>query len=270
MVNGDANRGTNGILTTVAFADAVLLVVLYVVVELEEVLNFARLVRETVFLDERHDARLDRSEGGRKREHDTAVATFERLLLVGGAHDRKEHTVNADGSLDDIRGVALLGFRVEIFNLLATELGVLSEVEVGAAVDAFDFLESEWHFKLNVGSGVGVVSQLVVVVESIFVVTETKSLVPTETNLLPLGEPVEFCSRLNEELHLHLFKLAHAEHELARYNLVAECLANLRDAERQLHASALLHVEVVDKDALRRFRTEVDFACGVGSTAHFG
>ena len=41
---------------------------------------------------------------------------------------------------------------------LAGELGMTAEVEVGAAVDAFEFFETEWELELDVGSGVGIVA----------------------------------------------------------------------------------------------------------------
>jgi hypothetical protein len=44
-------------------------------------------------------------------------------------------------------------------------------------------------------------------------------------------------ARLDEELHLHLLELAGAEDEVARRDLVAERLADLRDAERRLLAA---------------------------------
>ena len=61
-------------------------------------------------------------------------------------------------------------------------------------------------------------------------------------------------------MHLHLLEFAHAEDELAGDDLVPEGLADLRDAERQLHAAGLLDVEEVDEDALRRLRAEIDDA----------
>ena len=42
------------------------------------------------------------------------------------------------------------------------------EVEIGAAMDAFEFLEAEGEVELDVGGGVGVVGQFLVVVEAVF------------------------------------------------------------------------------------------------------
>ena len=61
----------------------------------------------------------------------------------------------------------------------------------------------------------------------------------------------------HEELHLHLLELARAEDEVAGRDLVAERLADLRDAERRLLARRRLHVGEVDEDALRGLRAQV-------------
>ena len=63
--------------------------------------------------------------------------------------------------------------------------------------------------------------------------------------------------RRHEELHLHLLELARAEDEVARRDLVAEGLADLRDPERRFLARELQHVLEVDEDALRRLRAQV-------------
>jgi hypothetical protein len=55
--------------------------------------------------------------------------------------------------------------------------------------------------------------------------------------------PLLVGARLDEELHLHLLELAGAEDEVAGRDLVAERLADLRDAERRLLARVVMHVE---------------------------
>ena len=46
-----------------------------------------------------------------------------------------------------------------------------SQIEIGTGVDTFDFLESERHFEFDVGSGVCIVCQLVMIMESVFMVS---------------------------------------------------------------------------------------------------
>ena len=83
-------------------------------------------------------------------------------------------------------------------------------------------------------------------------------------------EPIEFGARPYKELHLHLLELAHAEDELAGYNLVAEGFAYLSDAEGDFHAARFLDVKEVDKDALCRLGTEVEGVAVVNDRAHLG
>ena len=145
---------------------------------------------------------------------------------------------------------------------------MLRQVEVGAAVYALHLLESERHVELYVGCGVGIVGELLVVVETVVLRTEAQRLMPLHARLLPCVEPLQLRAGLHEELHLHLFELAHAEYELPCHNLVAERLAYLRDAERHLHASGLLHVEIVYEYSLCRLRAQIYLACRVCGGAH--
>ena len=54
----------------------------------------------------------------------------------------------------------------------------------------------------------------------------------------PVLEPLLALARVDEELELGLLELARAEREVARVDLVAERLADLRDPERDLLARA--------------------------------
>ena len=56
-----------------------------------------------------------------------------------------------------------------------------------------------------------------------------------------------------EELDLHLLELARAEGEIPRRDLVAKALADLGDAEGDLHPRAVHHVLEVDENALGGF-----------------
>ena len=136
------------------------------------------------------------------------------------------------------------------------------EVEVAAVVHALDLLEAERaaEVELDVERGARVVRELLlrVLVEQQPLRVEAERLVPLHALLLPVLEPVHVRARLDEELHLHLLELARAEDEVPGRDLVAERLADLRDAERHLLARRLLDVEEVHVDALRRLRAQVD------------
>ena len=86
---------------------------------------------------------------------------------------------------------------------------------------------------------------------------DAKAEQPVFAVVLPIGEPLKVCSGLAEEFALHLLKLARAEREVARRNLVAEGLAHLAHAEGQLAARGALHIGKVYKNALRSFGPQV-------------
>src|SRR6266508_1847473 len=87
--------------------------------------------------------------------------------------------------------------------------------------------------------------------------------VPAVALVDPVAEPLPGLVRRDEVLHLHLLELARAEEEVARRDLVAEGLADLRDAERRLPARELEHVLEVDEDALRGLGAEVCESAGL-------
>ena len=147
---------------------------------------------------------------------------------------------------------------------------MLRKVEISAAVNALNLLEAERHLELDVGGCVGIMGKLLVVVEAVFLVSHTQSFVPLQAALFPHLKPLELLTGTNKELHLHLLKFTHAEHKLASHNLVAECLANLSDTERQTHATGLLNIEEVHKDALSGLGTQIHVHGVVAAAAHLG
>jgi hypothetical protein len=109
------------------------------------------------------------------------------------------------------------------------------------------------------------VSQLLLrlLVESQVARVDAETREPVEAVVDPLLVRLLVLARAHEIFHLHLLELARAEDEVARRDLVAERLADLRDAERQLAPHGRLHVEEVDEDALRRLGPEVGEGRGV-------
>ena len=167
-VDGDAERRTDGILPTITLADRILLVVNDVEIVFEFVDDFLRDFGHAVLLDERQDGRLDGSQCRGQAQHHTRIAAVELLLGIGRRHDLQEHAVDADRRLDDIGHVAFARLGVEVLDFLARELLVVAQVEIGTRMDALDLLEAEREIVLDVGSGVGVVGQLVVIVGAKF------------------------------------------------------------------------------------------------------
>ncbi|CUP12822.1 Uncharacterised protein [Segatella copri] len=147
---------------------------------------------------------------------------------------------------------------------------MLRKVKIGTAVDTLYLLEAEWHLKLDVGSSIGIVSQFLVIVITVVLITHTESLVPSQTNLLPIFKPLHLSTRLAEELHLHLLELTHTEYELTGYNLVTESLTNLTDTEWQLHTAGLLNAQIIYEDTLSCLWTEIYLACSIAGSTHLG
>ncbi len=147
---------------------------------------------------------------------------------------------------------------------------MLRKVEIGTRVDTLYLLETERHLELDVGSGIGIMSELLMVVVTILFIAQPQRLVPFQAGLLPFLEPFKFRSGTHEELHFHLLELTHTENKLTRHNLVAESLADLGDTEGDAHAAGFLHVEVVDKYTLCRFGTEIYIHRTVSSRTHLG
>src|SRR5665647_1663979 len=79
---------------------------------------------------------------------------------------------------------------------------------------------------------------------------------PSHPCFFPVPEPFKLCSGLHKKLHLHLFKLTHAEDKLPGNDLISEGFAYLSDTEGKLHAARLLNVKEIHKDALCGFGTQ--------------
>ncbi len=135
---------------------------------------------------------------------------------------------------------------------------MVTEVEVCTRMYSLKLLESEREPELDVSRSIRIVCKLVMVMEPVIPVSHSEGLVPCHTVLLPFCEPVKLSTRLDEELHLHLLELPHAENELACNNLVPERLAYLRYSERNLHASSLLHIKIIHKYTLRCLRAQIN------------
>ena len=172
MIDGDAIWRTDSILTTIALTNRVLLIILTIEVELQLVNDLASLLRQAILLHQRHHSTLHRSQCCGQLQHHAGLAIFEFFLLESVTHDAQEHTIHTDGSLNDIRCVTLVGLRIEILDALTRVFLMLAQVKVGTRVDSLHLLEAERHLKLYISSSICIVSQLVVVVETVILCTE--------------------------------------------------------------------------------------------------
>jgi hypothetical protein len=142
---------------------------------------------------------------------------------------------------------------------------VRGEIEVATVGDARELGPADRVQVLDVARGEGVVGELVRLVgpNAEMGLADSEPRVPA----IPLVDPVlEPRLRLlwgHEVLHLHLLELERPEDEVAGGDLVAEGLADLRNAERRLAARDLRDVLEVDEDALSCLGTEVGILAGL-------
>lgn len=119
VVDGDAERCSYSVLSSVAFSDRVFFFVLAHEVVAQGIHYLAGFLRHAVFFDEWEDGGLIRGEHWWELHDHAFAAVFEFLFVIGVAHHGEEHTVEAYRSLDDVRGIALVSLRVEILEFLA-------------------------------------------------------------------------------------------------------------------------------------------------------
>ena len=147
------------------------------------------------------------------------------------------------------------------------------EVKVATVMNPLELLPAEGEAVLHVDGALGVVGQLV---GGMF--THAQSLWRNAVRLVPLESSwqpfFECCGGslvwAHEHLQLHLLKLAHAEDEVSWADLVAERLADLGDAERDLLSRRITHVLVLHVGALRRLGAEIDHRGILFNRAHEG
>ena len=140
---------------------------------------------------------------------------------------------------------------------------MLRKVEIRAVVRAVDLAPAEREQELDVARGLRVMRELLVVVEAQMFGGKTQILKILPAVRLEVVVQLGVRALLAEGLELHLLELDRAEREVARRDLVAERLADLPDAERQLRAHGALYVEEVDILALRVFGAQVNDALAV-------
>ena len=167
------------------------------------------------------------------------------LFVVSVAEERERHAVTAERRLDHIRHIVLVRFLIEVGEILAGGLLMALEVVVRAVGNAPKLApvgEREGVFDVGRGAGVERKLRRLVVAQTQMLFLDAETQQPVLAVVLPVGEPFKVRAGLAEELALHLLKLARAEREVARRDLVAERLADLADAERELPARRALDV----------------------------
>lgn len=156
----------------------------------------------------------------------------------GFAEDGEEGAIDAGAGLDDVGDVFLFGLFVEVFEGFAGCFLVAREVVVGAVGDAFELLDAEGEFVLEVVGFAGVEGALIFwdVEDVDFVAGDADGFIPFEAFFEPVVCPLEAGAWFYEEFEFHLFEFSGAEGEVARVDFVAEGFADLGDAEGEFEA----------------------------------
>ena len=137
---------------------------------------------------------------------------------------------------------------------------VLLQVEVRPVGDPLHLGEpAEGEVVLDVHRPLGVVGELLlrVLADVQLLLGDAEAQPPVEPLLDPAIVPLLVAAGEDEVLDLHLLELAVAEDKVAGGDLIAERLADLGDAERQLAAGGGEHVVEVDEDALGGLRAQI-------------
>ena len=140
-----------------------------------------------------------------------------------------------------------------------------SEIKVATVGDALKFLITEWELVFHISGVASVVGKLirVMLAKPELLIADAEVPIPLHPCLAPVVKPLLLLTLMNEELHLHLFKLARPEGEVPWCHLVTESLATLRDSKRHLHTGRHLHIAKVDEDRLRGLRSQIGNRLGV-------
>ena len=254
----------------VPLADRVLLVEFGVDAGREEPFDdLPTFFRHAVFFHERQYRHLDRRQARVQTQYRAFALAFRvRRFFVVGVAEEREHAAGGSGCrLDHVRhvvpalfaGFRIRGFRVEIGQFFARTCRVRLEIVIRARGDAFELAPAPGEEVFDVVTAVGIMGQLVrrVRTQTQVIAFEADRLPPADTFVLPKIEVFHAFTRRHEIFHLHLFELDRTENEVFDRHLVAETFADLRDAERHLHAGRLQHVRKLHEHRLRRFRPQV-------------
>ena len=210
-------------------------------------------------LRERQHRGRDRRERRIQPQQCPRLSVPEILHRVGLAEQREAGAVDPDGGLDHHRHEVILGLGIGHAEVLARVLRMPREVPVAPVVDALDLLPAKGEAELDVHGLLGVVRKLILGMGPRAQVLRAQAELRVEAQafLEPVREPLLPLRGMAEELELGLLELPGAEREVARVDLVAEGLADLRDPEGDLLARRLPHALEVGEDRLAGLRAQI-------------
>ena len=193
------------------------------------------------------------------------VSALQFFLFVGVAQEGQHHPVHAQGGLDAVRNIFLVGHRIQVFHALAAVLLVLRQVVIRPVRHAPQFAPAKGEQELKVCGRFGIEGQLLrlMVPQPQALFPDAQAQQPVFAEGTPVVEPLQILTGLAEEFQFHLLKLPHTEDEVAGGNLIPEALADLGDARRKLFPGGPHGVLEVHENTLGRFRTQVNLVRAV-------
>src|SRR5688500_17852932 len=117
-------------------------------------------------------------------------------------------------------------------------------------MNSFHLFEPDRKIIFDITCCIGIMRQLHMIVEAVFLGRYSQALVPAHSFFLPVFVPLFLCTRPYKKLHFHLLKLTHSENKLPCYNLVPECFTYLRNSKRNFHSAGFLHIQKIYENAL--------------------
>ena len=264
-VVGYAKRGTDLVLTAITLTDRTGFVEVGHEVLRKLGVNLHSLIGE--LLGEGKYRNLEGRDSGMEAHYDAGVVLLcvDNFLVICFNKKRESHTVSTERGLDNVGDITLVGFGIEVSEILAGMLDVLGEVVVGSVGNAPKFAPAEREEVLEVGGCLGIEGKLLglVVAKTEVFFFYVKAEKPIVAIASPILEPLKVGVGLAEELKLHLLKLANTEDEVTGRDLVAEGLTNLANTEGKLAACSSLNSLEVYEYTLCGFGTEVNFAARI-------
>ena len=103
-------------------------------------------------------------------------------------------------------------------------------------MNAFQFLKAHRKLVFDIVRVFCVVGEFFVMVPAQFFRAHAVFFIKFPPLVPPIFKEFIVVAGLYEKLHFHLFEFASAENKVFRYDFVAECFADLGDAERNFHA----------------------------------
>ena len=139
------------------------------------------------------------------------------------------------------------------------------QVKIPTSRNPFQLRPAKRKLVFDVEGPARVVRELVLAVGSQAQVIglDPEPLIPDETLLLPVLEPLHLVGGRHEVLEFHLLELAQAKDGVAWRDLVAERLADLRDAEGRAHPRRVEDIGKVHEDPLGCLGSQVDLRARV-------